>query len=65
MHKKLYYGHLCKTFDFQITYNYYSLTMDIIEHQIAIGKGFYAYRPVIHRSFRVDEQNALQNCLMI
>jgi hypothetical protein len=65
MYKKLYYRHLCKTFDFQITENYYSLPMNIIEHQIASGKGFYAYMPVVNPSFRVDEQNSVQNCLMI
>jgi len=35
--------------------NYYPFPTDIIEKQIAIGKGFFAYTPVIKRSFRVNE----------
>jgi hypothetical protein len=34
--------------------NYYSFHPDIIEHQIANGKGFFAYMPVIKRIFRVN-----------
>ena len=33
--------------------NYYSFPTGIMDYQIAIGKGFSAYMPVINRSFRV------------
>ena len=39
--------------------NYYSFRSDIIEHQIAIGKGFFAYMPVINCIFRVDSPHSL------
>ena len=36
--------------------NYYSFPTDIVEHQIAIGKGFSAYMPVINCIFRVNRE---------
>ncbi len=35
--------------------HYYSFPTDIIEEQIAIGKGFFAYTPVINSSFWVND----------
>jgi hypothetical protein len=35
--------------------HYYSFPTDIIEKHIAIGKGFFAYTPVINCSFPVND----------
>jgi hypothetical protein len=55
MQKKLYSRHLCNTIDFQITPQYYSLLIGIIENQIANGKDFSAYTPVINYTFWVKD----------
>jgi len=39
--------------------NYYSLPMDIIKNQIAIGKGYSAYMPVINNSVRINPTDAI------
>jgi len=41
--------------------NYYSLPTGIIEYHIAIGKGFFAYMPVINRNFRVNARNLMHD----
>jgi hypothetical protein len=52
MHKKLSSRHLCETFDSHIAYELLFIPCGIKEHQIAIGKGFSAYMPVLNYSFR-------------
>ncbi len=41
--------------------NYYSLPTGIIEYQIAIGKGFFAYMLLINCSFRVIDFDELDS----
>jgi hypothetical protein len=41
--------------------NYYSFPTDIIEEQIAIGKGFSVYMPAIKCSFRVNKPQGGKN----
>ena len=57
--KKLSFRHLCMTFDSKLPENYYSFPAEIIDGQIAIGKGFSAYMPVINCSLRFDGNNGL------
>jgi hypothetical protein len=45
--------------------NYYSLPAGIIEYQIAIGKGFPAYMPVINCSFRIKKNDGRHICIKI
>jgi hypothetical protein len=59
MQKKLSSRHLRRTIDFQSTGELLSLPAGITEEQIAIGKGFSAYIPVIKRSFRVNKKISL------
>ena len=44
--------------------NYYSFPTDIIECQIAIGKGFFAYMPVINCIFWVKRFPAHSHCFI-
>jgi hypothetical protein len=48
--KKLYCRHLCKTFASLRTWTLLFIPTDIIKNQIATGKGFFAYAPVINDS---------------
>jgi hypothetical protein len=40
--------------------NYFIHSTVIVEHQIAIGKGFSAHTPVITHLFRINPKNAIR-----